>query len=98
MATKKDVVMRISETNHKRLKKLKELATFPDGKEPTANQLFEKMLDTVEQLNGDVVFLVEDRAFNDVSDARGECILRAVRNKTIPIWPKIAVVVAEDEG
>lgn len=95
----KDVVIRISKDNHKRLKKLMNASTNDKGKHPTTNELMEKLLDTMETIeNGKMLFIVDDMVFDKVSVARGEAIKRAVKIKEVPVWPKVAVVVGEDNG
>lgn len=99
MAQRKDVVMRISDANHKRLKQLMTAVVESGKKKPAINQLLEEMLDSMETLtNGEVLYLVEDKIFNDLTEARGECILNAVKKKEIPEWPKIVVVIGHDGG
>lgn len=90
---KKDVVIRISDENHKRLK------SIYGELEMTTNQVVERMLDTAELVrDGDMVYLVDDKCFQDISEARGESIMIAVKNKDVPSWPKVAVIVGSDNG
>ena len=95
----KDVVIRISRENHKRLKELMKSTVDSDGKEPTTNQLMEKLLDSMDNVrNGRMVYIVDNIVFEDVALARGEAIVRAVKMQDIPQWPEIAIVVGEDHG
>jgi hypothetical protein len=88
---KKDVVIRISRDNHKRLK-----ALLGGG---TINELMEKLLDSMESVSdGELIYVVGNQTFKDIAEARGEAIVRAVKDKSIPMWPKVAVVVGSDEG
>jgi hypothetical protein len=91
----KDAVIRISKSNHKRLK---ELLSTGEGRF-TINDLMQKLLDTMESVqDGQLIYLVNDRTFDDLAEARGEAIMRAVKSKEIPSWPKVAVVIGEDTG
>lgn len=98
MSKKKDVVIRISEENHIRLKRLMETRTNSKGKKPTTNQLLDSMLLSLENVeNGKMVYLVDDKCFYEVSDARGEAIVRSVKNKKPVTMPMVAVIVGKDE-
>lgn len=95
----KDVVMRINRKNHARLKELMKETIGKEGKEPTANELMEELLDTVDTIkHGKTVYIVDEKIFEDVSLARGEAIMKAVKKKDVPVWPKVAVIVGEDHG
>lgn len=95
----KDAVVRISRNNHNRLKDLMKEHAESKGKEPTLNELMENLLDSVESLkHGKMVFIVDDKAFEDLSLARGEAIVKAVSKKDVPTWPKVAVIIGEDHG
>ena len=92
MSDKKDVVIRISRQNHKRLK-----GFVNDGE--TTNQIMKKMLDAMELVaNGKMIFISNNKIFTDIAEARGESIMSAVKDKAIPIWPEIALVFDEDKG
>lgn len=94
----KDVVIRISKSNHKRLKELMESNAI-DGKTPTTNQLMEKLLDSMENVSeGKMIYLVDNLVFEDLASARGEAIVRAVSKQETPTWPSVAVVLGEDHG
>lgn len=71
-----------------------------DGdKKPTTNELMEQLLDSMDNVrNGKLIYIVDDKAFDDLSLARGEAIVRAVKKKDVPTWPKVAVVIGEDHG
>ena len=93
----KDAVIRISKENHRRLKSL--MGGADDKKKTTINELMEKLLDTMETIeNGKMIYVVGENVFDKVSIARGESVKRAVKEKEIPVWPLVAVIVGEDDG
>ncbi len=95
----KDVVIRISKDNHKRMKALMEQTVDMKGRQPTTNQLLDKLLDSMENLSkADMFYAVGKSLFDDLAMARGESIVRAVNLNEVPEWPKIVVVIGSDEG
>lgn len=105
MAQREDSIVRISKANYKKLQALmldlKEESWDGKiaGRKPTLNQMMEKLLDSMDTVkSGEIYYLVAGKAFADVSVARGEAIMEAVKSKSIPMWPSVAVVIGEDSG
>lgn len=99
LKNKDDAVLRVSRSNFNRLKDLMTVMALDRGEKVTLNILMEELLDSMESISGsEPRYLVGGQVFTDVAEARGEAILTAVREKAIPQWPKIAVIVGEDSG
>ncbi len=99
MAQRKDAVIRISAENHDRLREIMVNLRSTMGKTLTKNQMMEMMLDSMEKIqHSEMVYIVRNVAYREISDARGQAILEAVKKKEIPEWPEIAIIVGYDDG
>ncbi len=88
-------VVRVKHTTLAKIEKMKK------NKEKSADylerivDLFEKMVDSPN------LYITEGdqmQVFTDIADARGAAIIQAVRSKTTPKMPKVAVIVGSDTG
>lgn len=95
----KDVVVRFSRDNHKRLKALISHFSKDQDRPATMNDVMNRVLDTVYQvIEGEMKYVVGQTVYDDVAEARGEAIMQAVKDKEMPQWPKVIVVLGEDKG
>lgn len=84
-------IMRVETGVYNRIKDLKEKSTFSD--------YLTMMLDLTEAyLNNPEYYLVEDRTYTDLAEARGQSLLKAVKANKPPELPKILLLVGEDTG
>lgn len=88
----KDSVIRVNAEIRKRIEKLRE--DF-NGKKLTMNEMMEKVLDVAEQFQGAKLHYTNE-LFSDVTEARGDAVIKAVRSKSVLKLPRIVVVVGED--
>lgn len=94
----KGVVIRISRANHNRIKNLLEFDS-EKNRRLTINEMLEKLLDITERVGeGHMLYVVGTKAYMDLAEARGEAIMDAVKEKQIPTFPKVAVIIGEDQG
>ena len=99
MKRKKDVVVRVSDTNYKRIKELMDAVEGAEQKRPTLNETMNKLLDTMDKIAGaETVYVVGGKAFFDLADARGEAIIQAVKDGRPPEWPMTCLWVSNDKG
>lgn len=99
MAQRKDAVIRISAENHDRLREIMVNLRATQGKKLTKNQLVEMMLDSLHQIqNSEMIYIVGDKVYREISDARGQAIMDAVKSKEVPSWPEIAIIIGSDDG
>ncbi len=85
-----DHVRRISDANMTELKKLM------DGESKASlNEVLATLLDTYKSL-ADSPVLYANKLYTDVAEARGEAIMEAVKNATVPKMPMIVAIIGND--
>lgn len=92
-----DAVVRFEQKHHKRLKSLvaNESELLKLKRPMTMNEAMDRFLTLLETVrNSPVLYAVE--LYEDPALARGEAIMRAVKNKTTPRMPVIVAVIGED--
>jgi hypothetical protein len=97
---KQSRVMRISAQNYNRFTKAKErFARRQAMKRCTYDQFFEQLMQVAEALMaGQETYMAHGKVYEDLADARGECIRVAVKLKQAPIWPDVCVRLGQDPG
>lgn len=93
-------VMRISGENYAAFTQLKErFARKHKLKKATYDEFMVELLKVARMLlDGTELYVVENRVFEDIAEARGEAILSAVRKGEPPVMPLICIVVGRDQG
>lgn len=101
MAKEKKISTTVVRVKRDTLKKIEQMKF--DG-EKSAEYL-ERIVDTFEKMvDSPNYYIVDDseslsyKVFTDIADARGAAIVDAVKYKSTPKYPKIAVVVGVDDG
>ena len=93
-------VMRVSGDNFAEFTRIKQ-AYAKKLKLPRAtyDDIFEQALAVMRALiAGDELYIVSEKAFTDLAEARGEAIRQAVRAKQAPSWPAVCVRIGSDDG
>lgn len=93
-------VMRISGENFAEFTRIKAAyAKKLKLKRATYDAIFSEALAVMSALiSGDEIYVVSEKAFSDLAEARGEAIRQAVREKAPPAWPTVCVRIGNDNG
>jgi len=93
-------VMRISADNYDEFGRLKDQYALKNNLKACTYDLFLEQLLSIASLimQGQEVYRVSNKAFDDIADARGEAILQGIRDKTPPSMPEVLIRVGTDDG
>lgn len=86
-------VIRINRTLKQRLDAFKD--NIEDGNKFTVNETLERVLEVAEQFIGAKLYYTNE-IFTDVTEARGDACIRAVRTQGTLKLPSVVIVVGED--
>lgn len=86
-----DKVIRVHKKTYDMIRELKGKMTFDDF-------ILNAITFTEGIAKKEHIYVVGDKAFSDLIDARGESILRAVKQSQPPKFPTICIPIGEDNG
>ena len=98
--SKQTRIMRISAENYARITELRTgYGRRHKIKRVTYDMILDELVRVAEALaSGEEIYLVGDRAYEDLPEARGEALMKAVRERRPPNLPIVCVKLGEDQG